>query len=156
MRAKEWVTKCMSHMRGLIEISTEIHQQVSVSIGNDLNLLDEVAIKVTKPSYLFIVNKAQDIFLSRESLRQLASAWNDLNSRSRSALDEIYPFIFSEDDLLRLHVILQVFQDGGDLKASQLKEWNEINHRFIDSLQKVNNVMAILRIESNRSLPFWR
>ena len=156
MRAREWVTKCMAHMRGLIEVSTEIHQQLSNSIKNNQQSTDEISIKITKPSYLFVVNKAQDIFLSREPLRQLASAWNDLNSKSINVLDEIYPFIFPEDDLLQLHVLLQIFQNGGDLKISQLKEWDKINQRFIISLQKANNAMMILRTESDRYLPFWR
>lgn len=155
-KARDWVTRCLSHMRGLIELSTQLLELVTNTIGPNVEALDEVKVEITKPSQLFLVNKAQDIFLSRDSLRQLATAWDDLNLKSRNALDEIYPLIFNEDDLLKLHSLLQIFQDSGMFKSSHVKEWSEINNRFIASLQKANMAMTTLRKESRRSFPVSR
>ena len=155
-RAREWVTRCMSHMHGFVFLSTELQAQLTKKLSPNLDNIETITVGITKESHRFMINKAQDLFLSRDLLRPLQSAWNDLKPESRNLLQGISPFIFIEADLFKIHTILQAFQDGGALTQQQIKEWGEVNASFIASLQNAIDAMKNLKNEIDRSLPIWK
>jgi hypothetical protein len=153
-RAKEWLTKCMSHMRGFIYLSVELHNILITNLPPNLDEIESVTVSIAKESHRYFINKAQDLFLSRDSLRQLSTAWDDLSSKSKDMLEDISPFIFDEMELLKVHSILQIYQDGGTLIPSQIKEWEQSNISFTTSLKASVDTLVHLNSEISRRLPF--
>lgn len=152
-RAKDWLTKSISHMHGFIWISTELYQDISQSTPASLDRLEAVDIAITKESVRFLINKAQDLFLSRDSLRQVQTIWDDLDQETRTALRGTYPFVFKENDLLFTHRILQQLQDGEAIAVDQLKEWQVVNASFCSSLECAVRVMSLLRMKIGLRFP---
>jgi hypothetical protein len=155
IRARNWLTTCTSQLRGFIFLSCELYNILTKDLPSDLALIDSVNIRLDLESQRFMINKAQDIFLSRDPLRQLDTAWQDLGSKARKSIEKLPPFVFDESELLMVHAILQKYQDGGKITCDQLIKWRSANLSFSNSLQHAINVMSDLKIEINKKLP-WK
>lgn len=152
-RAREWLNRCMSHMRGFVSLSAWLQDYLTTILPPNLDNTEIITVGITKESHRFMINKAQDLFLSRDSLRQLATAWNDLNPKSRVMIEGVSPLIFNEADLFKIHIILQAFQDGGTLTPDQVKELGQANASFIVAMQNAIATMANLTKEIDRQIP---
>ncbi|MBP1771577.1 MAG: hypothetical protein H6P99_740 [Holophagaceae bacterium] len=153
IRARNWLTTCTSQLRGFVFISCELYNVLTTNLSPNLELIESVEIGLDLESQRFMVNKAQDIFLSRDPLRQLDTAWQDLGSKARKSMESMPPFVFNESELLMVHAILQKYQDGGKITYNQLVDWRKANLSFGNSLQIAIDVMSELKCEINKKLP---
>jgi hypothetical protein len=153
--AQHWMTNCVAHWWGFLFISESLYNLLSPNLPSDKSY-KAVSVEITKESHRFIVDKAQDIFLTRDSLRQLHTAWNKLNRKTQGLIEGCYPFIFSEEAILKVHVILQAYQDGGSITPAQMNDWEKANQSFASSFDHALKTMEQLRFEIDRRFPYWR
>ena len=153
--AQIWMTNCVAHWRGFLFLSEGLYNLLlpHLPAGDSYK---EVSVEITRESQRFLVDKAQDIFLTRDSLRQLRTAWNNLNKKTQGLLDGCYPFIFNEGDLIKIHTILQAYQDGGSITSEQIHEWDQAHQSFASCFEHALETMEQLRIEIHRRFPYWR
>ena len=154
-RAQNWMTACVAHWWGFLFLSENLYNLLLLNLPADKSY-KEVSIEMMKESHRFIVNKAQDIYLSRGSLRQLQTAWNRLNRKTQGLIQGCHPFVFSEDAIQKVHVILQAFQDGDSITSDQISDWERANQSFASSFDHAHETMVQLRMEIDRRFPYWR
>lgn len=152
-QARDWMTRVVFQMRGFVDISGELYDLLRSGLPTDLSSIESVEVGIAKESHRQLINKAQDLFLSRDMFGQLQTRWNDLSLKSKNMLEDMPPYVFDEDDLLKVHTILQKYQDGEDIAPVLIKEWELANISFGRSLEKAIRVMAQLKKEANSPFP---